>query len=111
MTEERRRSSDPLLERLFEQNADQHKENRVWLAEISRQAAQIPLIAQDVGELKRWRREEADPYIGAARQARDEATGALKLARVARPAALVIGTGAVVKFWTPVLAWLATLRP
>lgn len=111
MTEERRRSSDTLLQALFEQNADQHRENRTELREI-REA--VTTLATSRGEqglritgLENWRIRDVDPFIDTMKDHMAQVKGASKFAKTLYALGGLLGGGALMKIAATFLSGVA----
>lgn len=117
MTEERRRTTDPMLAELFRQSERQHSANQEARNEDSRKLDAIStklgeLLRTDdqhgyrIGTLEAWRKETVDPFLTTARDGIAQAKGAGKLAKFLYTAAGLVGGGILYKIGAAFLASL-----
>ena len=112
MPDRERRSSDPLLKQLFEQNARQHEDNSGKLDEIRDTVQGLAVTRENhsgrIGTLEGWRKEVADPWITTTKDGVSQVKGVARVASVVPhgvTAALSVGT--VIfgpKVWAVILA-------
>jgi hypothetical protein len=117
MTDERRRSTDPMLAELFRQNERQHEANQDARLEDSRK---LDIINAKLGELLRtddhhgfrldalegWRREHVDPFLDRARDGISQAKGAGRFAKILCTVGGLVGGGVLYKFGAALIAAL-----
>lgn len=109
MTEERRRSTDPWLQMLFEQNTDQHKQNTQALAAIQTSIQSLSVRDENhsgrINVLEKWREDEVDPILMTYRESSAQIKGGIKLWHLL--VAVVGGAGAVAVGALKFMVWVA----
>lgn len=79
---ERRRATDPWLERLFEQNAEQHRENRKDSKEMRELLNALAMKDENhsgrLTGLETWRKDMVDPWIEQTKDGIAQAKGGLR---------------------------------
>lgn len=115
MTDDRRRSTDPMLAELFRQNERQHSDNVRAREEDTRK---LDAINSKLGDLLRtddrhdfrltgleaWRRDHADPTLKMVTDSVSQAKGASKLVKFIYTACGLLGGGIIYKVGVAVIA-------
>jgi hypothetical protein len=107
---ERRRSTDPWLEKLFDQNEEQHKQNRGDAKEMRDLIHALAMKDENhsgrISSLELWREKTVDPFLVAARDGISQAKGAGKAAKALYAAMGLVGGGVLYKVGAAFIAAL-----
>jgi hypothetical protein len=101
---------DHWLAKLFDQNAEQHRENSKALAAINAKLGEL-LRTDDrhgfrLDALEGWRREHVDPFLDRARDGISQAKGAGRFAKILCTVGGLVGGGVLYKFGAALIAAL-----
>lgn len=115
MTEERRRSTDRVLDVLLEQQKDNHAENQRDIRELTALVRQA--MGAQIGHgmrldiLEGWRKDHVDPSLRTFHEGVSQAKGAGKLMKMVYAAGLVGGGGAAATWGGKILAAIFSAAP
>lgn len=110
-----------LINQLFQQSADQHKENRVVAREQSDMLGEIKdalsdmrrdhaLVGQRLSIVEAWRIIEADPSIQRLKAIENQFKGGSRVMRAIRDGVMILGGGTVATCLAPIARWVGLVH-